>query len=129
MRNTLRATWLNPQEWTKEEVLVFPGSKHGPWSYYLHDIDEHGIGTVRYPRTVAKDTACAKALKKRTLTNLYNKRPTWLALAHKNLDAAVFAAYGWDAGMTDEEILAKLLELNLQRPAYVPKPGGNWRED
>ena len=32
--------------------------------------------------------------KKRTLTNLYNARPTWLDLAHKRLDAAVFAAYG-----------------------------------
>ena len=33
--------------------------------------------------------------KKRTLTNLYNARPTWLDLAHKRLDEAVFAAYGW----------------------------------
>jgi len=28
-------------------------------------------------------------LQKRTLTNLYNERPTWLDLAHKKLDAAV----------------------------------------
>jgi len=27
----------------------------------------------------------------------------------------VFAAYGWDPAMGDEEILAKLLELNLNR--------------
>lgn len=27
--------------------------------------------------------------KKRSLTNLYNARPTWLDLAHKRLDAAV----------------------------------------
>jgi hypothetical protein len=32
---------------------------------------------------------------KRTLTNLYNARPTWFDLAHKKLDAAVFAAYDW----------------------------------
>ncbi len=32
-------------------------------------------------------------LKKRTLTNLYNQRPTWLKLAHENLDRAVLAAY------------------------------------
>jgi hypothetical protein len=49
------------------------------------------------------------------LTNLYNQRPTWLDLAHKKLDAAVFAAYGWDPAISDEDILAKLLELNLQR--------------
>jgi hypothetical protein len=27
----------------------------------------------------------------------------------------VFAAYGWDPGMGDEELLAKLLALNLER--------------
>ena len=57
------------------------------------------------------------ALKKRTLTNLYNERPTWLRLAHAKLDAAVFAAYGWPAGITDGEILARLLALNLEREA------------
>ncbi|MBI3823717.1 MAG: hypothetical protein HY289_13695 [Planctomycetes bacterium] len=36
-------------------------------------------------------------------------------LAHQKLDAAVFAAYGWDPALSDEDILAKLLELNLQR--------------
>ncbi len=56
------------------------------------------IGTVRYPRVVPKDEDCAKHLKKRTLTNLYNERPTWLDLSHRRLD----------------ELLAKLLELNLQ---------------
>jgi type II restriction/modification system DNA methylase subunit YeeA len=54
-------------------------------------------------------------LKKRTLTNLYNARPTWLDLAHKKLDAAVAAAYGWPADLGDEEILAQLLALNLER--------------
>jgi hypothetical protein len=54
-------------------------------------------------------------LKKRTLTNLYNDRPTWLDFAHKKLDAAVFAAYGWPPALTDQEILARLLALNLSR--------------
>lgn len=53
--------------------------------------------------------------KKRTLTNLYNQRPTWLDLAHKKLDEAVFAAYGWKSDLSDEEILEKLLSLNLER--------------
>ena len=52
---------------------------------------------------------------KRTLTNLYNQRPTWLDLAHKRLDEAVFAAYGWPSTLSDEEILEKLLALNLER--------------
>lgn len=53
--------------------------------------------------------------KKRTLTNLYNARPTWLEFAHKRLDDAVFAAYGWKNNLSDEEILEKLLALNLER--------------
>ena len=44
-------------------------------------------------------------LEKRTLTNLYNQRPTWLDHAHAALDAAVFAAYGWPADLADAEIL------------------------
>ena len=61
-------------------------------------------------------------LKKRTLTNLYNARPTWLDQAHRKLDAAVLAAYGWPAGLTDEEILARLLALNLARAGVGPQP-------
>ena len=53
--------------------------------------------------------------KPRHLTRLYNERPTWLDLAHRKLDAAVFAAYGWDAGMTDAALLAALLALNRER--------------
>jgi type II restriction/modification system DNA methylase subunit YeeA len=56
-------------------------------------------------------------LKKRTLTNLYNARPTWLDNAHKKLEAAVFAAYGWPEDIANEEILKKLLALNLKRTA------------
>lgn len=57
-------------------------------------------------------------LKKRTLTNLYNARPTWLQHAHAALDAAVWAAYGWDdtpSETTDEQILERILALNLTR--------------
>ena len=56
-------------------------------------------------------------LKDRTLTNLYNKRPDWLDLAHKQLDAAVFDAYGWPHDLSDDDILARLLALNLERAA------------
>lgn len=59
--------------------------------------------------------ASEEELKKRTLTNLYNQRPTWLDLAHQKLDRAVFDAYGWPYDLSDEEILARLLALNLER--------------
>ncbi len=66
-------------------------------------------------------------LQKRTLTNLYNARPDWLASAHSRLDAAVFAAYEsatgepWPADRTDEELLTNLLALNLRRSAAAAK--------
>jgi type II restriction/modification system DNA methylase subunit YeeA len=56
-------------------------------------------------------------LKNRTLTNLYNQRPEWLANAHRALDEAVFAAYGWPSNLSKEEILARLLALNHERAA------------
>lgn len=56
-------------------------------------------------------------LKKRTLTNLYNERPTWLDNAHRTLDEAVFAAYGWPTDLTTQQILANLLALNHERAA------------
>ena len=88
----LRNRWLNPPEWVE-------------W------VDEPVPG---YPkRPVPRDDAAAKELKKRTLTNLYNARPQWLADAHTNLDTAVAAAYGWDAGISDDEALRELLALNL----------------
>ena len=42
----LRTGWFNPPEWTREEVLEFPGSASGPWARYVHDPDSRGIGTV-----------------------------------------------------------------------------------
>ena len=66
---------------------------------------------------LAPEEASEAELKKRTLTNLYNARPTWLANAHAALDRDVFAAYGWTEGIGDEEILKNLLALNLERHA------------
>jgi len=62
-------------------------------------------------------------LKQRTLTKLYNRRAagemTWLDNAHRTLDAAVFAAYGWPADLSRDEILSRLLDLNRARAAVV----------
>ena len=100
--STLRQAWLNPPEWTHTVPEVVP----------------LGMATSPYPdRTVAKP-GFEKELSKRTLTNLYNQRPAWLAAAHAQLDAAVAAAYGWGdytADMQGDEILRRLLALNLER--------------
>ena len=88
----LRDRWLNPPEWVD-------------W------VDEPVSG---YPkRPVPRDEAAATALKTRTLTSLYNARPTWLADAHAALDAAVATAYGWPADISNDDALAELLALNL----------------
>ena len=63
----------------------------------------------------AADTVTPSELKRRTLTNLYNDRPTWLDIEHKKLDEAVFAAFGWPTDLSDGEIIARLLALNLER--------------
>jgi type II restriction/modification system DNA methylase subunit YeeA len=92
----LRQAWLNPPDLIRIEPEVVPG----------------------YPdRILPNDTVAAVTLRERTLTNLYNQRPQWLIDAHRDLDAAVAAAYGWPADISEEDALAKLLELNLERAA------------
>jgi hypothetical protein len=126
--NELRENWLNPPEWVKTQVMEFPASIDGPWARFVVEPDARGIGTARSPRLVPKTVDAVAMLKKRTLTNLYNERPTWLDLAHRALDAAVFAAYGWDPSMTDDAILAALLALNLARPAVGSAAPGSEEE-
>ncbi len=54
-------------------------------------------------------------LKRRTLTALYNARPAWLTQAHERLDQAVLDAYGWPTEISDDEVIDRLLALNLER--------------
>ena len=73
-----------------------------------------------YPDRIVAKAGHSAELKMRTLTNLYDARPTWLDNAHKAPDTAVANAYGWanyTPAMYDEEILRRLLALNLQRAA------------
>lgn len=73
--NQLREAWLNPVEWV--DWVISP--------------EEEKAG---FPRRPVVKPGHEADLKKRTLTHLYNTRPAWLALAHKELDQAVAAAYG-----------------------------------
>ena len=100
--NDLRENWLNPSEWTQRIPEVTP----------------LGMTTSPYPDRIIAKPGHEKDLAERTLTKLYNQRPAWLSAAHKQLDAAVAAAYNWadyTADMPDEEILKRLLALNLER--------------
>jgi type II restriction/modification system DNA methylase subunit YeeA len=58
-----------------------------------------------------------RELKNRTLTNLYNQRPSWLENAHQSLDREVFATYGLAYPSTRSEVLQHLFDLNLDRAA------------
>ncbi|MBN9981853.1 class I SAM-dependent DNA methyltransferase [Rhizobium laguerreae] len=92
--NELRENWLNPPDLVRREAEVAPG----------------------YPdRIVPVSEEAEKVLKRRTLTSLYSERPAWLDHAHKALDIAVAAAYGWAADLSDEEILGRLFALNQKR--------------
>jgi len=69
-----------------------------------------------YPdRMVPVSPKAAAILKKRTLTNLYNERPAWLDNAHRDLDAAVAAAYGCPVDISEEDALTRPLDLNRER--------------
>lgn len=64
--------------------------------------------------------ALDEELERRTLTNLYNERPSWLAQAHDRLDHAVLDAYGWPADIGTDDLLSRLLALNLERASGTP---------
>ncbi|WP_144445562.1 class I SAM-dependent DNA methyltransferase [Inquilinus limosus] len=88
---TQRQMWLNPPDLVRsapETVAGYP------------------------PRLLPIDEQAAEILRTRTLTNLYNIRPAWLVEAHRRLDAAVAAAYGWPESISDEDALSELLRLN-----------------
>jgi type II restriction/modification system DNA methylase subunit YeeA len=98
--NELRDAWLNPPDMVERMPEVVSG--------YLD-------------RIVPVSPKAAAILKTRTLTNLYNQRPAWLDNAHRDLDAAVAAAYGWPADLAEDEALERLLALNLVRAADTPQ--------
>ena len=89
---SLRNRWLNPPEWVE-------------W------VDEPIPGYPRHPFPC--DEGAAKALKGRTLTNLYNHRPQWLLDAHAALNGAVPKAYGWPENIPEDEALRELFGRNL----------------
>jgi predicted dehydrogenase len=73
------------------------------------------VEMARFDLTDFEDADAATKLKERTLTNLYNQRPQWLANPHEALDRAVAAAYGQPEDVSAEEALEKLRALDLAR--------------
>ncbi|MCB9835452.1 MAG: class I SAM-dependent DNA methyltransferase [Phycisphaera sp.] len=103
--NEQRENWLNPPAWVAEVAAQVDAEDD-----FADVAAVSGEEARRLIRQSAIDAASAKhaKLKKRTLTNLYNERPTWLRLAHRALDEAVLAAYahtdqagGWDTSWAE----------------------------
>ena len=100
--NVLRENWLFPADLIIKQAEVVDG-----------------LPARRMPKSIeAKQT-----LSRRTLTILYNDRPDWLLEAHRALDEAVAAAYGWSADISDGDALERLLQLNQQRSGQKGQAG------
>ena len=84
-RGELRDRWLNSPEWVDEPV---PEASYSP---------RRGRGEG------AQEAHADEPLQ---------RRPQWLVDAHDALDAAVAAAYGWLANISDDDALRELLALN-----------------
>lgn len=100
--NDRRERWLNPNEWTDRLPEVVP----------------LGMNQSPYPDRAVPRHGHESDVSKLTMTELYNDPPPWLAMAHQTLDAAVAQAYGWtdySPNLSDQEILRRLLDLNLSR--------------
>ncbi|MBN1343267.1 MAG: class I SAM-dependent DNA methyltransferase [Phycisphaerae bacterium] len=84
--NEQRERWLNPPEW------IDPIAEQIDAEDDFADVPQEARPLIRQSAIMAR-AAKDDRLKKRTLTNLYNQRPTWLKLGHEALDRAVLAAY------------------------------------
>lgn len=108
----------------------FPWPLNTPEDDLTQEQREHAerIGAAAVSLDVARSQwlnpsdAPAELVQSRTMTDLYNDkdddpRPDWLVNRHKAIDEAVSAAYGWPVDLSDDDILARLLALNLKRAA------------
>jgi len=108
-----RCRWLTPKEWIRRDVLTFPASVDGIWRHFIDRstvVDK--VGVASYGVLSPATPSAAEHLKARTLTELYNQKPSWLAELHAQLDDAVAAAYGFRDTPSDKQVIAALIELN-----------------
>ena len=101
------------------ETFPFPEATEEQWEAIgaaAAELSELREGWLN-PRGVS-----AAEMRKRTLTNLYNKRETWLDDAHARLDIAVADTYGWPRDSADAEVLERLMDLNIERAEIDANP-------
>jgi hypothetical protein len=105
--------------------LPFPAGQEPRESPTVNQIADaaRGLSERRESWLASPTAADGGGARRRSLTALYNASPEWLTDAHRRLDAAVAAAYGWTADLADGDLLARLLELNASRAEAGPIRG------
>lgn len=99
-----RDHWLNPPEWVE---------------WVRSDAEQ----AAEFPARAIARAGREQDLRARTVTSLYNARPTWLVNAHAHLDRAVAEAYGWDWPLPDGDVLTRLMRLNEARRVAAQADG------
>ena len=85
---------------------------------HIRDATRELVAYREEQKRIARADSTPDAVRGVGLSALYGEMPTELRKRHAALDAAVFAAYGWDedpATMPEDVVLARLLELNFAR--------------
>ncbi|UQN08235.1 hypothetical protein [Deinococcus sp. QL22] len=102
---------MQPQDFAAKWRELAPKlSERAAYQEHWHDL----CALLGEPRPSSDLTGEAYAFEKHV-----KKAGSALVTAHTHLDHAVAAAYGWEWPLTEDEVLARLLALNLERAAVV----------
>jgi hypothetical protein len=114
--------WLDAQVLPDHQLIVVARDDEymfGVLHSRVREVWARGLGTQVREYESGFRYISDEELLLRTLTNLYNERPAWLRDVHARLDAAVLDAYGWPADISDDDLLGRLLALNLERAGFA----------
>lgn len=104
------------------ETFPFPWAPATSLGQLTREQDEQRMAIAQAARTLALQRTAwlaDRAGSQRGLATLHARCPPWLEALQAELDEAVFAAYGWPAGLDDPGILARLSGLNHARAAIA----------
>lgn len=100
------------------EAFPFPWPPGAPLSQFTRTQEERRSALTQAARMLERQRRSwlgDQSDPRRTLATLYATRPAWLQSLHAGLDEAVFAAYEWPAGLTDDDVHRRLLDLHRAR--------------
>jgi len=117
-----RDTWLNPpknsvdigQEMRKYRTLT---NLYNALTYYQAEVKRKHADNSQWAMGLSQTIRFGDKVRPEKVISLEEIES--LDYIQTQLDQAVLAAYRWPPALTDEQILARLLQLNLQRAALV----------